>query len=359
MARLLCIAMLLAITAAPSLPLVAQSPASTPAVGPAALGEPAPELSVDQWMHRGPVKLADGRGKNFYVIYTFATWWPLARASVPQMNEIARRYAEAGVIVVGVAAEPAAKIKRFVDRAGSSLEFAVACDRGQRTLRALSAKYPGDDKCWTYVVDKNGAVVWHGSPAGRLNRVVGLLAEGKFDLEQERRLAALRQAMSVAQGKKDNDRLFSLIDQHLAIDPADVSMLRNKFVLLVEIKKDKPRALECGRRFVEVSDDAATLNALAWQMMADARWECCRDADLIMAAAEKANRISQGQVWQILNTYARAMFELRNDKTRAAEIQKTAIELCRKDPTGEMSMPELESRLARYEGRATTQTSGD
>ena len=47
------------------------------------LGKPAPELTITDWAQGEPFKLADGKGKNVYVVEFWATWCgPSGQASL-------------------------------------------------------------------------------------------------------------------------------------------------------------------------------------------------------------------------------------------------------------------------------------
>jgi thiol-disulfide isomerase/thioredoxin len=63
------------------------------------LGKPAPNLAMSDW--RGtPVKAADMKGK-IVVVDFWATWCGPCKAGVPHNNEVARKYAPKGVLVIG------------------------------------------------------------------------------------------------------------------------------------------------------------------------------------------------------------------------------------------------------------------
>ena len=63
------------------------------------LGKPAPALLMTQWRGK-EVKPEDMKGKIVLVDF-WATWCPPCKRAVPHHNEIARKYADRGVLVVG------------------------------------------------------------------------------------------------------------------------------------------------------------------------------------------------------------------------------------------------------------------
>ncbi len=77
-------------------------PPTAPAARPALLatGTPAPDFTV-QDKKGGPVKLSDYKGK-VVVLDFWATWCPPCRRSLPHTNEVAKQFADKGVVVLAV-----------------------------------------------------------------------------------------------------------------------------------------------------------------------------------------------------------------------------------------------------------------
>jgi thiol-disulfide isomerase/thioredoxin len=63
------------------------------------LGQAAPALNLSDW-HGTPVMAADIKGK-IVVVDFWATWCGPCKAAVPHNNELAKKYADKGVVVVG------------------------------------------------------------------------------------------------------------------------------------------------------------------------------------------------------------------------------------------------------------------
>ena len=64
------------------------------------LGKPAPKLELSNWMN-GELKAKDMKGKIVVVDY-WATWCGPCIRAIPHNNEMAKKYADKGVLVLGV-----------------------------------------------------------------------------------------------------------------------------------------------------------------------------------------------------------------------------------------------------------------
>ena len=92
------------------------------------LGDPAPALQVAEWIKGAPVNLADGKGKNVYVIELWATWCGPCRASIPHLTELQHKYKDKNVTIISVSIEDAKDVKPFVEQKGADMGYTVAVD---------------------------------------------------------------------------------------------------------------------------------------------------------------------------------------------------------------------------------------
>ncbi len=163
---------------------LAAIPASSNA---AELGDPAAPLKIAEWIKGGPVNLADAKGKQIVVVEFWATWCPPCRTSIPHLTELARKYKDKDVVIVGVSDEKPAVVKAFVEKMGAKMDYVVAIDADNATGEGYMRAYNQNGIPHAFVVDKQGRVVWHGHPMGGLDKVLEELVAGKLDLDKVRK----------------------------------------------------------------------------------------------------------------------------------------------------------------------------
>src|ERR1017187_4291935 len=89
------------------------------------LGDPAPPLTVMEWIKGKPAQIK--AGTNIYVL-VFCT---LSRANdfaLTNLSKLQTIYQDKGVVVVAISDEPAEQLKAFVQLKEAKIEFAVAAD---------------------------------------------------------------------------------------------------------------------------------------------------------------------------------------------------------------------------------------
>lgn len=136
------------------------------------LGMPAPPLQVAHWVKGQPVDLAAVRGRNVVVVEYWATWCPPCRASIPHLTELQQKFKERGVLFVGLSNEPLEKVKPFVAQMGDKMNYVVAIDDKDKTFAGYMGAFGVDGIPHAFVVDKSGAISWHGHPMAELEQAI-------------------------------------------------------------------------------------------------------------------------------------------------------------------------------------------
>ena len=115
-------------------------------------GKPAPALQLDGWMNSKALDLKKLKGK-IVVLDFWATWCGPCIASIPHTNEMMKKYADKGVVFIGVCAQRGAeKMEATAEEKG--IKYPIAVDKGtNETYKANS--YPD-----YYIIDRKGNLRW-------------------------------------------------------------------------------------------------------------------------------------------------------------------------------------------------------
>jgi thiol-disulfide isomerase/thioredoxin len=267
----------------------------------AQLGDPAPELKVSTWVKGGPVKLAEGKGKNIFVIEFWATWCAPCKETMPHLTALQKKLKDKGVVFVGVSPEDAATVKAYVDKMGSKTGYAVAADDRAATTRAYCQAFGINVIPYAFVIDREGRIAWHGHPLGGLGEVIEMMLAGEYDI---RTVELYR-------------RTFQLMARYFDTATKQLS------------PSEKKGLAALGDRIVGLASEtknALFLNSFAWGILKEEHLEE-RDVELALRAAKEAYDMSEGKHYGVADTYAWALFE-NGRVAEAVEMEKRALELC-------------------------------
>ncbi len=129
-------------------------------------------LQVDGWMNSSPLKLDELKGKVVLIDF-WGTWCPPCRASVPKMNELAKKYKEKGLVIIGVSTTRGAeKMSETAKQLG--IEYPIAADLDNATVKAYHVDgYPD-----YFLIDRAGTLRYADVNNGMVETAVEkLLAE--------------------------------------------------------------------------------------------------------------------------------------------------------------------------------------
>jgi peroxiredoxin len=289
----------------------------------AKLGDPAPALTLAKTIKGESIDLAAGKGKQTYVVEFWATWCGPCKTSIPHLTDLQKKFKDQGVTFIGISDETEDKVKPFVDKMGEKMDYVVAVDDARKTFKAYMEAYSQNGIPTSFVVNKEGQIVWVGHPMGGLDEAITKVVAGKFDVAAAQKEFAEREV-----SQKRMMELNTLFGAYL--QQSD--------------KGEKDKASETGAKLLELaSKDQMILNAIAWNVLTNPRLKN-RDLAFALKASEAAVTASGGKDGAILDTHARALFD--NGKVaEAIATQKKAVGLV----TDKTQKAELEKTLNKYE----------
>ena len=380
----------------------------------AEIGDPAAPLDIAAWVKGDAVNLAEVKGKKIVVVEFWATWCGPCLTSIPHLTEMQKKFADRGVIFIGVSDEDVSKVRQFVDKMGAKMDYTVAVDNNRQTSKAYMGAFGQNGIPHAFVVDREGRVAWHGHPMADLEKVLDKLASAPVveSPEERKRSEAqrkLREFTEMAARGGDNARLDALTGEITALDKElggiesgqklDLTELR-RTVRFQSLMRDYQRAVAAGKPAAELtlieqeatplapkgfkfedyrgnfslqrtfqdyyravtgkadaarveeltqklelleSTDVNAQNEIAWTLLTDENIKT-RNPKLALKFAQAAFDVSGGKNADVLDTYARALFD--NGRTAdAIKQQQRAIELT----SDKDRKAELHATLKRYE----------
>jgi thiol-disulfide isomerase/thioredoxin len=301
------------------------------------IGAAAPALAVGGWIKGEPVTALQ-RGQ-VYLLDFWATWCGPCIASIPHMTETQAKYADQGVNIIGVSVWESrpSRVAPFVEERdqnetqGDEMGYRVAFDDvpplpdgvEEGTREANQAASEGRmAKTWmkaagrggipsVFIVDREGRIAWVGHPMGGMDDALAQIAAGTWDLEAAAEQQA-RDRVAEAEARKKREaaaKVFAEFNEKLAAGQyADAYALMSPHV------------------DTTFHDDAGQLNLIAWTLVDPEGDVETPDLALALKAAQRANELTDGKNYAILDTLARVHFANGNLE-EAIRLQQRAVEL--------------------------------
>lgn len=289
------------------------------------IGDKAPSLKVQKWLSGDAVAPEAPDGKTVYVISFIDVRHPDVRRLAPALNKMSERHKAAGLVAVAMLSDEPQPIANFI--AAWKPVFRVALDRDQKTESTYGAS--AMSLPYTYVVGKDGVILWAGRSVVGLVDAVDRIMTGKYSLEKARPMAQLRLELQKAVQDEDGERMLKALDQLIKVEPDIYEHISAKVdVLRFRGDMEGIRALRKGAlKNLAGSPDA--LNRLAWDLATESDL-LLRDPVTALAAAQEAARLTNRKDAPTLDTLARAYYELCMLE-EAAAVQREAMGVCSDD----------------------------
>jgi thiol-disulfide isomerase/thioredoxin len=148
------------------------------------VGNPAPPLTVGKWV-KGPPVANFTKGK-IYVLDIWATWCGPCIGGIPHLTELQKRYASAGVVIIGLTGaddygSSLDKVEALVREKGPDIGYRIAWDKNHETYARWMKIETGAGWPWCFVVDREGRIAFIGHPE-TLDEPLAAIVNGTYDL---------------------------------------------------------------------------------------------------------------------------------------------------------------------------------
>jgi thiol-disulfide isomerase/thioredoxin len=172
------------------------------------VGSAAPALEGVTWVQGEEVKGMDEKGK-LYIVECWATWCGPCVQIIPHMNELHKKYAEKGLVIVGmnVWEEGIDKSKDFVKKQGEGMSYRVAYSGGKESKFTSSwLEASNTTGIPTAFAVRDGKIIFKGHPGGLTEETIESMMAADFNAEE----FAKKQAEQEAKGKAFNEKIQAL-----------------------------------------------------------------------------------------------------------------------------------------------------
>ena len=305
------------------------------------VGDPAPALEVERWVKGGPIERLE-RG-TVYVLEFWATWCTSCISEIPHVTELAKKYRDQGVVVIGlnISETDPDKVEPFVKKMGERMGYAIAVD----------ASIPGDENgkmahSWmfaagkqglpcSFIVDRQGKVAWIGSPT-IMERPLKAIAGGTYDAAEqaafERKVDQMWEEFAKAAQAREFGAALGILERIAATDKAYApSVALQKFKMLVA-KGDFDAANRLSLELAEglYRNNGRHMTSLAYAMMSSEQVGKLDRHQIVRVAARAAELMAEHEPMAVM-VLAQA-YAIKGDFRRAAEIQQGVVAKAEEGP---------------------------
>ncbi len=277
------------------------------------LGDPAPPVTVMEWIKGKPVQIK--AGTNIYVL-VFCTLSRVNDFALTNLSNLQKKYQDKGLVAVAISDEPAEQLKTFVQLKGAGIDFTVAADDEARTATGnYQQAFRQMMLPRAYVVGKDGNVLWYGHPLRGLDEVVDEIMSGRYNFDQTQKSVVAAEQM----------------EKYLAL-----------------ARQDDTNSVKAGRMLLTIrTNDVAELCDLAYQIATDP-FIVERDVALASAALDRAEQLGATNTTDIAVDRAILLFQTGKEEEGLARARQALAAAQSPDAKDEaqICVRAMEARLA-------------
>lgn len=229
----------------------------------ALVGEAAPPILATDWINGHPVEIRPGT--NIYVVEIFNTATERSRVCVPILNAIQQQYRSNGVVVVAVSDEPEEQVLHFARKDFTNINYTVAVDNGRQTFKSYLKPLGINAVPYSFIVGRDGNMLWHGLPQLNLSNAVAAIVSGKYDVERAKKLDLAGHQLSqyLILAHEGSDRTAEAGQNLLAARTNEPVLLCELAVAIANAPRLQTRDFALANEALDQAEKADPTNALA------------------------------------------------------------------------------------------------
>ena len=322
------------------------------------VGDKAPALKASAWLQGQEVKeFVPGK---IYIVEFWATWCGPCVVMMPHMGEIQKEYTDKGLTIIGYTAKDPnntqEKVTEFVKKRGPKLGYTFAYGDDRTTYDAwMTAAKQNGIPC-SFVVDKEGKIVYIGHPLF-LDELLPRIVAGTWKTTDVAEVEAM---------EKDLNNVFKALAPSAPIEEAQKTLaefekqrpglaripylVAPKIDLLLRAKKfeEAKKMVEVTRTKAAKQEDSMMLRQLSNVLRSPAAKEEKDLLSLGVAISEEFLKISGEKDLGALYNMAEAYF-FAGDKAKAKEFGQKALDIAAKESPAALQF--LKKQVEKYEDK--------